>query len=394
MADPMEQLLRGFVQKGMVAGASALVTQDGREIYFGAEGFADMDARAPMRRDTIVHMFSMTKIVTTVAALTLVDAGRLSLDAPVACYLDEFKDVRVAQAAPAGGVELRRPRTALTVRQLLNMTSGIPYPGEGEGATGKCVKDAYLAMCRAAARDSAAGREWGLRDMTRAIAACPLMFEPGARWMYGLGIDVAGAVIEQITGMRLGDYMQKAIFEPLGMRDSAFVASQDKRGRVAVIYTDERGRLEKWREKRGLGMIDNPQRHMGGAGLLSTADDYTRFARMLLEGGALEGARVLSSRAVREMTSGQLTPGQRVSYNWDSEHGYTYGLGVRVLDNSALCGHDECAGSFGWNGMGGTSIRIDPVRRTTALFLTQRVPPNHADYLPAFTRAVHALCAG
>jgi CubicO group peptidase (beta-lactamase class C family) len=299
----------------------------------------------------------MSKPVTSAAVLTLADKGLLSLDDRVEKFIPGF-----------GGI---------TIRHLLTMTSGIPYFGGGPDAA---TQKAYKELSERFIADEKRGAYWSTLELTREIAKCPVCFEPGRKWMYGLGIDVAGAVVCVVTGMELGDYMKEVLFDPLGMRDTSFLVPPEKQNRVLGIYTDG---LEPWAGD-GIYMTNCGRAQFGGAGLHSTIDDYMKFARMLLHGG--DG--ILSEKAVAEMHTQQLTREQMEGHDWVDEKGYGYGLAVRVMIDPEHSDYDEAPGAFGWNGMTGVSVRIDQARDTAALFFTQRVPPNHADYLPAFAREV------
>jgi CubicO group peptidase (beta-lactamase class C family) len=217
----------------------------------------------------------------------------------------------------------------------------------------------------------------------------PLCFHPGESWLYGLSCDVLGAVIVVITGMSLGDYMQVKIFQPLGMDDTAFRMPTEKSGRIATIYTDGPQGVVPRKSRAAFEMVDDRKIEAGGAGLISTADDYTRFALMLMNGGTLDGIRILSEASVREMSRNHLDERQMLAYNAPNNIGYGYGLAMRVMINPDKSEYLENVGAFGWNGAAGTTVRIDPVLRRTVVFGIQRMPANHADFIPSLLKAVH-----
>lgn len=400
MADPIAPVIDRFVSQGSVAGASLLLLRDGCEVYYYEAGYADLAARRPFSRDTLCHMFSVSKPVVAAALLTLAEAGRLSLSDPVSRFIPSFAGQQVAVARPDGAIALEPVRRPVTLYDLMTMTSGIPYPG-GERADPVMaeVNRAYQALHRRMQADEDDGRPWGTLEYIEQIAACPLCFQPGADWLYGLSCDVLGAVIEAVSGMMLGQYLRQSILGPLGMDDTFFLAPPSKRARVAAIYTDGPSGLIPWQDTGvGFRMIDNPRFQSGGAGLISTIDDYGRFGLMLLDRGRLGGRQLLQPHTVEDMTSAHLTEAQRARYrafNSGDELGYSYGYMVRVMQQPQQSQYPgEGKGAFGWNGKAGASLRVDPAHGLVAVFMTQRVPPDHKDYLPALSQAIYRYIGG
>jgi len=370
----IQKILDRFVESGAAAGTSVLVYKDGKEVFFGCAGRLSIDKPAPFDRNAIMRMFSMTKVVTAAAIMTLVDQGLLRVTDPVSRFIPEFADLKVAQ--PDGTlVSANKP---LTIHHLLSMTSGIPYPGGND-----VVSQAYA--------QETAGFDWEnatTLDMARAIARCPLCFHPGEEWRYGLSADVLGAVITAVTGMELSQYMHKTFFEPLGMVDTAFSVSKEKKHRLATLYdiSPEGKYTPRPPEDFGFGT----KVEMGGAGLYSTLEDFARFGEMLRKGGM----GILSEQAVAEMSRNQLTP-QQMKTCWDVNIGYGYGYLVRtVIDETLNTPHMEPNGCFGWNGMGGTTLRIDPACGLTVVYGIQRVPANHDDFIPPVLQAVAKVFRG
>lgn len=400
MADPIAPVIDRFVSQGSVAGASLLLLRDGREVYYCEAGYADLAARRPFSRDTLCHMFSVSKPVVAAALLTLAEAGRLSLSDPVSRFIPSFAGQQVAVARPDGAIVLEPVRRPVTLYDLMTMTSGIPYPG-GERADPVMaeVNRAYQALHRRMQADEDDGRPWGTLEYIEQIAACPLCFQPGADWLYGLSCDVLGGVIEAVSGMMLSQYLRQSILGPLGMDDTFFLGPPSKRARVAAIYTDGPSGLIPWQDTGvGFRMIDNPRFQSGGAGLISTIDDYGRFGQMLLDRGRLGGRQLLQPHTVEDMTSAHLTEAQRARYrafNSGDELGYSYGYMVRVMQQPQQSQYPgEGKGAFGWNGKAGTSLRVDPAHGLVAVFMTQRVPPDHKDYLPALSQAIYRYIGG
>ncbi len=395
MTDPIAAVIDGFIHQGRVAGASLLLLQNGREVYYYGAGYADLSTKRPFTRDTLCHMFSTSKPVVAAALLTLAEEGRLSLSDPVSRFIPAFSGQQVAVAQPDGTVSRVPVKREVTLYDLMTMTSGIPYPGEEPASPVMTEVDkAYQAIHRRMQADEDAGHPWGTLEYIEQIAACPLCFQPGEDWLYGLSCDVIGGVIEAVTGMTLGQYLHQSILAPLGMDDTFFLAPPAKLPRVATLYTDGPEGLIPWQEEgEGFRMIDNPRLESGGAGLISTADDYGRFGQMLLEQGNLGSQHLLRPQSVKDMMTAHLTEGQLARYrtfNNGDEFGYSYGYMVRVMQHPAQSQYPgEGQGAFGWNGMAGTSLRIDPAHQLVTVFMTQRVPPDHKDYLPALSQAIY-----
>lgn len=395
MTDPIAAVMDRFVDQGGVAGASLLLLQDGREIYYYEAGYADLKARKPFARDTLCHMFSTSKPVVAAALLTLVEAGRLSLADPVSRYIPAFAGQQVAVSHMDGTVTLEPVRRPVTLYDLMTMTSGIPYPGEAGGDPVIAeVNRAYQAVHRRMQADEDQGRPWGTLEYIEEIAACPLCFQPGSDWLYGLSCDVLGGVIESVTGLTLGQYLRQAIFDPLEMHDTFFLAPPHQKARVAVIYTDGPEGLIPWEDTgEGFHMTDNPRLESGGAGLISTIDDYARFGQMMLGQGKIGGRHLLARQTIEAMTAAHLDEVQLARYrafNDGDELGYSYGYMVRVMQQPRQSQYPgEGEGAFGWNGKAGASLRVDPVHGLVTVFMTQRIPPDHKRYLPALSQAIY-----
>ena len=390
MQNPVISLLQSFVERKMAAGVSCLVTVDGQETTFDCCGYADMDRQTPFRRDTLLHIYSMSKLVTSAAIMTLVDSGSLALTDPVARFIPEFADSQVCEDNN-GTVLLVPARRQLTIFDLLTMTSGIPYPDAGGTRVYDAVAACYAKLNGSAAARDRAGDPMDTLAYIRELAKCPLCFHPGERWMYGLSSDVLGAVVVAATGKSLGTYFDETLFRPLGMQDTGFRMPAEKAGRIATIYTDGPNGIMPRPRHQGFEMVDHPSVEAGGAGLISTVDDYTRFAQMLMNGGVREGIRILSEESVRQMTMNQLTAEQAETYSLLHNAGYGYGLTLRVMMDPSKSAYREEVGAFGWNGATGTTVRIDPARRMTVVFGIQLMPPNHVDFLPALSQAVQSL---
>lgn len=379
--DTIQRQLDYLVSMGAVKGAGILITREGEEVYYGQSGHSDAESGRPFARDTLMHIYSMTKPVTAVTLLTLMEQGAFRLDDPISLYIPEFAATPVA-VQDGDGVKLKKARRCPSFRDLFTMCSGVTYYSHDGDPVSEHIANEYSAALKQANESERAGEGWSTLQMCRALAGVPLAFQPGARWHYGMSCDVLGALAVAITGMEFGDYMRRAVLSPLGMEDTFFRVPDEKRGRLAKLYVEGPKGLTPFIRSKGVEMIDNRRIEMGGAGLISTVDDYTRFLLMLLGGGELDGVRVLKPETVRLMTTDHLTPQQMTTYNWPALRGYGYGFNVRVMRDPAQAMFNEHPGSFGWNGAACTSMLVDPVRRTTVVYGSQRLPGNNQLYLP------------
>ncbi len=365
----IDRIMRQEVDAGHIAGAGYLLIQGGEERYFSTCGYADRERKTSIERGTIFRLFSMTKPVTAAAAMMLVERGELDLRDEVSQYLPAFREQTVWNP---DGEPLPLERET-TIYDLLNMTSGIPYPENWEG----CSPSGMLmdGLFRELKETQAKGQRLTTREWIERIARIPLAFQPGERWMYGLSADVLGAVIEVVTGKRYGDFLRKEIFEPLGMADTGFFVPQNKLGRFAqnYVWNEEKKALEIYTDC-NLGEYYGPDVSFesGGAGLVSTMEDYSRFARMLLQGGVYDGVRILGEKTVRFMGQDRLSPQQKGAFLWDSNLGCGYGCLMRVLEDQGAAGTLGSLGEYGWDGWTGNYVTIDPADDMVMLYFIQR----------------------
>ena len=362
----MNMILQREVESGGAPGVSALVLHGDKEIYYGAFGMADREAKRPMGRDTIIRLFSMTKPVTAVAVMILAEHGLIDLRDPISYYLPEFAKQRVWRE---GGEPVPVKHQA-TILDMLSMTSGIPYPADSH-ESGRRMGKLFGELIDRRLK----GETVTTRDYVREIAGVPLCFQPGEKWMYGLSADVLGAVVEVVSGMRYGEFLKKEIFDPLEMKDTAFYVPEEKKDRFAQIYL--------WDQKKGevapsldchLGVYygEDVAFESGGAGLVSTLEDYSHFATMLSGGGRYGGKRILSENTVKYMRKDALTQEQKVDFAWDSLVGYGYGCLMRTLTDpvkEGVCGNE---GTFGWDGWTGNFVVMDPKEQLVLLYFVQR----------------------
>ena len=371
-------VMKKEVADGSFRGAVVMVARKGKLVYH--EAFGMQTATKKMSEDSIFRIYSMTKPLASVAAMMLVEDGKLQLTDPVGKYLPGFDKLQVSVAGKdAGGnptytmVAADRP---MIVQDLLRHTAGLAY---GEITTNAPVKEG-LEKAGVYSKEL----DYEARGMTPAeqverMATVPLAFQPGTTWHYSLAVDVLGRVVEVASGKRLADFLDERLFKPLKMVDTAFWVAPEKMPRLAESLEKDRF------ANRGFKLIDvsaAPKNDSGGAGAVSTASDYLRFSQMLLNGGILDGNRVLSRTTVRLMTSDHLgnfiaTPVQPGELGLQTK-GYTFGLGFAVRQGDGVAGVAGSAGEFMWAGYAGTYFWVDPKEQVTAVLMTQAASPNRA----------------
>jgi CubicO group peptidase (beta-lactamase class C family) len=373
-------MLQSYVDRGLLPGAVALVLRDGRPIYQKAVGWADKESKRQMRMDTLFRIASQTKAITSVAALTLVEEGKLGLSDPVGKYIPSFVKTMVAvrEGSETKLVSAKRP---ITIRDLLTHTAGISYGTEPH------IADEYAAK----GLGPSAGAGWYFADKTETtcdaiekLGTLPFVSQPGEAWVYGYNTDVLGCVIERVAGQSLDRVIATRVTEPLGMTDTHFFVSPDQRDRLAAVYASGAdGRAIRAPEGgRGQGSyVDGPRRAFsGGAGLVSTARDYGRFLEMIRGGGALDGVRILSPRSVAMMSTNQVG-------TLHSPSGLGFGLGFETTDRYGANGMED-VGSFGWAGAYGTIYRINPEQKLVIMLMVQ-ILPNATDIREKFPLMVY-----
>jgi len=363
------------VAAGRYAGAIWLIARNGKIVDWRALGARDREVKLPMEKDTIVRIYSMSKVIASVAAMILVEEGRLRLDDEVGTYLPAFEKMQVWKGGTVERPELVPAERPITIKQLLTHTSGLIY-GFGDSPLDKIYQEAdpYAANSMAAFVDKA--------------AALPLAFQPGERYAYGFGIDVIGAVVEKVSGQPFDQFVRTRITEPLGMRDTGFDLPADRFGRIARIYRRENGTLVPVEPFATVEAAPGKGFAAGGAGMFSTAADYARFGQMLLNGGELDGVRLLGRKTVELMMQNHLahldTP------TTEPGGGDGFGLGGSVRVNVANAGEPGSIGQFGWAGAATTYFRIDPEERTLMLLLAQHAPFNEDALFQRFATLVYA----
>ncbi|HMS80481.1 MAG TPA: serine hydrolase domain-containing protein, partial [Burkholderiaceae bacterium] len=367
---------------GRLPGAVLLVARDGRLQYARAVGVQDPASGRPMARDAIFRIYSMTKPIVSIAAMQLVEDGRLRIGDPVWRYVPEIRGMKVAvekpgpDGRPAIVDRVASPRE-MTVQDLLRHTSGLTYQPFGRSA----VKDEYAKVDM-----TPASRQlpFDLTEMARRLGTLPLAYVPGTTWDYSISTDLLGLVVERASGMKLDAYLQQRILGPLGMKDTAFWVPPDKQARLAEAYPvdpDSKAKVEL------LDVRRPPVLLAGGGGMVSTADDYLRFVQMLLNGGELDGTRIVSRKTVEYMASDHLGAiGRGPAYLPGPGHGFGLGFAVRTA-----AGESSWYGSVGdyyWGGYAGTAFWVDPKERLVAVWMMQG-PGQSGQYRPLLRAAVY-----
>jgi CubicO group peptidase (beta-lactamase class C family) len=375
-ADRLARIDRHFaryVDDGRLAGWSLLVTRYGRIVHLATCGQRDQEAGLPVELDTLWRIYSMTKPVTSVAAMMLCEEGAFELKDPVSSLIPSFADLRVYKSGSALAPVTEPALGPVRIWHLLTHTAGLTY--------GFHHAHPVDAMYRAAGFEWGAPADIDLAGCCDAYASFPLLFQPGAEWNYSVASDVLGRVVEVASGQSLDEFFRSRIFEPLGMPDTGFSVAPSNHSRLAALYTPHRRTGRALRiDAMGNAALRPPRVLSGGGGLVSTARDYHRFAQMLLGEGELDGERVLGSRTVRYMTRNHLPGGAdleeigRPLFAETTYDGIGFGLGFSVVEDPAKNKVLSTKGEFGWGGAASTAFWVDPVERITALFFTQLLP--------------------
>lgn len=369
MCENLVETMRRSIEKNQVAGVSLLVEKDGKEVCFLAEGMADREAGKEIKRDTIFRLYSQTKPVCAAAAMILMERGELDLGQNVSEFLPGFQDQMVWEDG-----KNRPVQREVQVMDLLRMTSGLYYPDES------CEAGRQTAKVFGEIDQRLFGENpMSTIEIANALGRCSLGFEPASSYNYGTSADVLGAVIEVVTGMSLGAFLKKEIFDPLGMKDTAFWVPEEKQERLAKVYetvkTDNENQLLLYTGNHlGIqnGMQKEPAFQSGGAGLVSTLDDYMRFAKMLLNGGEYEGVRILKEEMVKYFTNGQLLDEQQKKFESCWLPGHSYVNLMRVCKNPGQTSMLTREGEYGWDGWLGVYFANFPKENMTILIGMQK----------------------
>lgn len=380
----LEHTLAAHVERGELAGVASLVARHGEVVHFAATGLRDRERGAPLTRDTIYRIYSMTKPITSVAVMMLVERGQLLLADPVSKHIPELAGMRVLRTPDSPLTDVVAAPREMTVRDLLTHTSGLASAPPGFAS--KAIEQAYFEADLRGSQTKLPPAEWIAR-----LARIPLAHPPGTKFLYGVSTDVLGHLVSVVSGKPLEDFLQSEIFEPLGMRDTAFFVPDEKLDRFAANYGPGEGG--------GLALVDAPATSRyrqppafpsGAGGLVSTIDDYLRFGEMLRRGGELDGVRLLSRKSIELMTTNHLSESERdvpMLSGWFPGQGF--GLGFSVVDALAPGGTLGSVGQYGWGGAAGTYFWVDPEEQLVAILMIQLLPPGGIPIVPEFKNGVY-----
>ncbi len=358
----INRVMQGYVDDGKVAGIVTAVARRGKVAHFECFGMGDIEAGRPMETHSIFRIFSMSKPITSTAVMMLYEEGRFQLGDPVSKYIPELKDMKVFVKKTEAGVETVAAERQITIRDLLLHTSGLGY-----GLDKNNPVDAMYAEGQMLRGDET------LEEKMKRLAGLPLVNQPGAKWRYSIAIDVLGRLVEVVSGKSYDEFLQERLFGPLKMNDTGFYVPVDKQQCFCGLYKrDEKGKLVR---SEGIGryndFLSRPKFFSGGGGLVSTTGDYMRFCQMLLNGGELDGVRILGRKTVEFMTMNHLT--DELAASGDMK-GSGFGLGFGVVTDVAATGIVGSEGTYSWGGAANTYFWIDPKEELIGIFMTQLMP--------------------
>ncbi len=369
----LDATMKQYVADGKLAGAVVMIHQDGREVFSEAYGWRDREAGDRMEEDDIFRIASQTKALTSVAIMMLMEEGKLVLDDPLGKFLPEWSKTTVAVAKDGGGYDVVPARGPIAIGDLLSHTAGISY---GTGPGEKAWRDAGIFGWYFADKTEP------VADVVKRMAALPMAAQPGASWVYGYNTDILGVVVEKISGQSLDVFLKERLIDPLGMKDTSFCLPPEKSSRLVVVYSAKDGKSERaaapgaWTGSGhiGQGHYENGpcKAFAGGAGLLSTAADYSRFLEMLRRGGDLDGKRYLSRKSVELMSQDSLVEAT-------FQAGQGFGLGFRITESPGKMGNLGSVGDYGWGGAYHSTYWVDPAEGLTVSFMTQLIPAGGLD---------------
>jgi CubicO group peptidase (beta-lactamase class C family) len=366
-------LMENYITPGKIAGCQVMVSRGGVPAYFRSFGQMDIERNKPMQEDTIFRIYSMTKPITSVALMMLFEEGRFQLNDPVSRFIPSWKGQRVWISGDGDDMETREPASPMTMRHVLSHTSGLTY-GTGLFPSEHPVDKFYdkLGVNRDAGET--------IESFAQKLSTVPLRYDPGTQWCYSLATDVCGCLVEFISGVPFGQFLQERIFDPLGMTDTSFVVPEEKLDRLAANYERRADKTLKLLDDPMNSLYANPNRFpSGGGGLAGTTADYGRFCEMLRGGGQLEGQRIIGGRTLKLMHRNHLPNGTDLgsiamgSFSETAYDGVGFGLGFASTLDDVAAGTIG-AGDYYWGGAASTIFWVDPVEDMFVIFMTQLMP--------------------
>ena len=379
----IQSVIDSAVAENKIAGLNVMVMKDASLAGYWQSGYADVEKKQAFTKDTICRMFSMTKPVTSVAAMLLLEEGKLDLNEELWHFIPAFKDLKISYGEGRTS-PVQKANRPILIQDLLNMTSGYTYGAWWDGApAGEHLTSDFINELN---KDICGPNKITTRQVAERLAEIPVSFEPGTGYAYGLSADILGAVIEVISGCKFSEFLSKRIFEPLGMKDTAFYVCEEKQNRLAKAYSS----VEDFSKEEGLkhhlelftgpnlGISNDMKRapafESGGAGLCSTVEDYMKFASMLTNGGEYNGKRILQKKTVEYLSKARLRGNLQECFNRNMEHfaGYTYCNLMRVAFEPGRCKAVTEEGEFGWDGWLGPYLSVD-LKNKLAIVLTMQM---------------------
>jgi CubicO group peptidase (beta-lactamase class C family) len=356
----LNDLMKSFVDQGKLAGTVTMVSRHGKVVEFDANGKRDIAANAPMQKDSIFRIYSMSKPITGVAMMMLFEEGKWQLNDPVAKYIPEFANLKVYGTDASNNMVMKDQNHPVTMRELMSHTGGFTYGIFSNTPVDKLQREANVLDVNIT-----------LDEFIKRVAKVPLNTQPGTEWHYSISVDIQGYIVQKLSGMPFEEFLEKRIFKPLGMSDTGFYVPKEKLSRFAEMYGyDNAGKLVVIGTKEALNhdFSAKPAFPSGGGGLVSTTTDYMRFCQMLLNGGELDGVRLLSPKSVELMHSNMLSPGMTVF-----GQGAGFGLDFAIYTDPVAAGGYYGKDTFWWGGAAGTWFWIDPVNDLIVIGMIQQV---------------------
>lgn len=353
--------MQEYIDEGKLAGIMTLVSRNNQTVHFAAQGMQDKEAGIPLQRDTIFRIYSMTKPITTVAALTLWEQGKFHMNDPISMYLPELANLKVYVSGSGENMVLEDAKYPIRIIDLFTHTAGFSY-----GFSGSEVDKLYRAS-------PMMQRKTKPENVLAELAKLPLNHQPGTQWNYGVNTDVIGFLVEKLSNMKLGEYVKQEILTPLNMQDTGFYVPAEKAQRFSKVYNNNKEGKTVVMENEPLGdFLSDPEVHNGGGGMVSTIDDFLIFARMLLNNGEGNGVRILGRKTVEYMRSNHLPANLLPFTSWAAGEGF--GLAMSVTTNTGDLKFLGSEGNYGWSGAASTYFRIDPVENLIIIGMAQFIP--------------------
>lgn len=381
--DDLSALLEKFTKEGP-AGCGCAVAKDGKVLYEGYFGYADIEEKRPITEDTVYRLFSLTKVVICTAALMLFERGKFLLNEPVYEYFPEYRDTKVLITEPNGNVHIEKTKNPMLIKHAFSMSNGLPYH------FGDCISAREMKRIK-----EELTKKYGKYDImteVKAMASVPLQFEPGTHWLYGYGHDIIAALIQLISGKTVGQFLKDEIFDPLDMKSTGYRYHGDMESRMASLYRkNDKGELIKIPGYEDQLHQPDAIYEAGGFGLYSSVGDYLKFSQMLANGGVYNGKRIIGRKTIDLMRTNHLNEVQLKDFGGSYLSGYGYGLGVRTLMSLSEGHSNGSIGEFGWTGVAGTYVSIDPKEGFSVVYMHQ-MDPNMEEYHHLRVRAVANGC--